>query len=168
MSDSWYILIPEDPNYVPDRSRREQALMLFSHYLDGAEEINAPVYDKIVFIDQGENFATVSCPACRSKLDEGWWGAQMSEACGLDPKIDWMDAGDYFENAQPTFESLDVVVPCCGSFVSLNDLKYNFPAGFARFALEAQYPPIPDLSDEHLAQLERVLGCKLRKIWARY
>jgi hypothetical protein len=142
--------------------------MLFSHYLDGAEEINVPVYDKVVFVDQGENFSSVSCPACGSKLNEGWWGAQMSEACGLDPNIDWWDSGFYFEDSQPTFNNLDVVVPCCGALLSLNDLTYDFPAGFARFALEALYPPILDLTDEQVSRLENVLGCKLRKVWAHY
>ena len=70
-----------------------------------------------------------------------------------------------FESA---FVSLTVSVPCCGSTISLNDLHYERPAGFARFVLEARNPNVADLPEEEIAGLSSILGASLRLIWARY
>jgi hypothetical protein len=59
-------------------------------------------------------------------------------------------------------------VACCGALVSLNDLIYEWPAGFARFVLEAMNPNVRDIADDELASLAAILGTPLRKIWARY
>ena len=56
----------------------------------------------------------------------------------------------------------------CGTAVSLNDLRYEWPAGFAKFVLEAMNPNVMDLPDEGFAELSRDLGTPLRKIWAHY
>jgi hypothetical protein len=60
------------------------------------------------------------------------------------------------------------VTPCCGSRVSLNDLRYEWPAGFARLVLEAWNPNVTRLDEEEVSKLEEVLGAPLRIIWTRY
>ena len=105
--------------------------------------------EEVRFIDQGSNFEGVYCPACSADLDQ-WWKEAMDRA--------W----------QTRFANLAAVVPCCGSATSLNDLRYVWPAGFARFVLEAKNPGITDLAHHDLAQLETTLGCRLRRIWAHY
>ncbi len=64
------------------------------------------------------------------------------------------------------FRELDTITPCCASNVSLNDLVYEWPAGFARFSLEALNPNIRDLEGEVLRDLEAILSCQLKRIWA--
>jgi len=66
------------------------------------------------------------------------------------------------------FADLSVVLPCCGVVASLNDLRYEWPAGCARFVLEAMNPGGPALSAAQVAQLEQLVGCPLRLIRAHY
>jgi hypothetical protein len=65
------------------------------------------------------------------------------------------------------FTDLSVVVPCCGSKTSLNELRYEWPAGFAQFIIEIINPD-RNISDEELLKIETILGSKLRKIWSHY
>ncbi|WSH63252.1 hypothetical protein U8Q05_16350 [Rhizobium ruizarguesonis] len=46
------------------------------------------------------------------------------------------------------FKDLNTVAPCCGATVSLNDLRYVWPAAFGHFALEAHNPGIGDTTWE--------------------
>lgn len=50
-------------------------------------------------------------------------------------------------------------VPCCGAVTSLSDLDYRWPAGFARFVLEASEPTLAGTLDVlAVTQLEAILG----------
>ena len=102
-----------------------------------------------MFVDQGENFERLLCPACGVELSVAWWQQTIDRS------------------EEKDFEDLSVVTPCCGTSTSLNELRYEWPAGFGRFVLRALNPG-KDLSDEAIERLERVLDCKLRKIWAYY
>ena len=55
-------------------------------------------------------------------------------------------------------------MPCCHAQVSIDQLKYDWPQGFACFSVEAMNPNIRDLSEEDMEEFERLLGCKVRKI----
>ncbi len=65
------------------------------------------------------------------------------------------------------FRDLVVTIPCCGVPISLNDLNYDLPAGFARFILQFESQWKWEV-EEKFDTLERILGCKLRMFWARY
>jgi hypothetical protein len=65
------------------------------------------------------------------------------------------------------FRCLRVTTPCCDAVSSLNDVIYDWPAGFARYVLEA-VNPTNDISVTQLARLAQVLSCSLRKNWAQY
>jgi hypothetical protein len=110
--------------------------------------IRAEYKDAIVFFDPGGNWSGVACPRCNADA-EAWWGDAMDAAhrCG--------------------FEDLDVVTKCCGANVSLNELRYAWPAAFGKFALEAENPNSAGLTDEDLTTLGDCLGTKLRQIWVR-
>ena len=79
-----------------------------------------------------------------------WWGQEMDRV--------------YQVNG---FQDLNILLPCCQRTSSLNDLIYDWPAGFARFLLEARSPE-GDLTHEQIALFESLLGCSIRKIWAHY
>ena len=55
--------------------------------------------------------------------------------------------------------------PCCGAEHSLDQLTYEWPQGFARFAIDAMNPNIGTLSDQHKAEFEDILGTRLRIIY---
>jgi hypothetical protein len=148
MSTYYYLLIPNAPDYVPDAAAGERALERFASFLPEAEEVTAEEGEDVEFVWAGENFETVSCPACGTVLENDWWIRAVDAAYG-----------------GSRFADLRVTTPCCGASTSLNDLQYYFPQGFARFVLSALEPHITDLEDWQVRELEEIVGCKLRKIW---
>jgi hypothetical protein len=149
MSDDFLRLIPTDPEYVPDPTAQAIARQMAALFLPQAQEINILTADEIQFVDQGANFERVLCPACGAELEESWWQKAMEQA------------------NEKSFLDLAVTLPCCGAVCSLNDLTYEWPAGFARFMIEAMNPQA-DLTDQQIGVLEEWTRCSLRKIWAHY
>ena len=145
MSDSFLRLIPVDPTFVPTTEAIGRArTLLRSMVLD--QIVTSDTSDEVRFVDQGENFEQLRCPFCEAELDSEWWKDAMDRAY------------------ETHFENLKVRVPCCGRETSLNDLDYRGPAGFARFLLEVENPSGDELEAQYIAQLEGVLGTKLRQI----
>jgi len=145
MSDNWLQFVPADPTYRPSRAAADQAKTLLASFVPRAHEANVEFKDAIEFIHAGSNWSRVNCPVCGTDA-EAWW----SEAVGA-----------AFNN----FTDLNVTAPCCGARVSLNEMKYVWPVGFASFVIEAMNPGVADLSPEQEELLASCLGCKLRKIW---
>jgi hypothetical protein len=141
-------IIPADPDYVPDAGSQQMALALFSSFVAKADSVNVIVNDDISFIDPGENWESVSCPACGADL--GAWWQEAAEVA--------------YQNG---FTDLNISVPCCGAEGSLNDLIYVPPAGFARFVLEATNP-VNDVNAAQLSLLAGMMKCQIRKVMARY
>jgi len=79
-------------------------------------------HPSIAFLDPGAPFNAIGCPACGAAIAEHWWRERME--AGYDAERD-------------AYEVLTVEPPCCGRFVSLNDLAYEPPAGFARVEVAA-------------------------------
>ena len=148
MSDAFLRLIAIDPGFVPSPASQLAAAALLREWLPDAQEVTVRVTDHVEFVDQGEDFERVSCGQCGIGFDD--WSAAMTRA------------------AERDFQDLSLVMPCCGTSMSLNDLVYELPAGFARFVLEATNPEVEDLSAEQLDAVSAVLGSPIRRIWAHY
>lgn len=146
MSDSFIVLIPEEVDHVPPAEARQRALELLQHFAPDADEVKEEATPKVRFMDCGENLERVLCPMCGAELDTEWW---------RDKTYEEIDAG---------CPLLPLELPCCHAMANLNELKYEWPQGFARFSLEAMNPGIPDLTVEQVEALESALGCKVRKI----
>lgn len=172
MSETYQRLIPTDPAYVPPPEAQEKAVAALREIIGEDVMVRAIVTEDIQFVDQGANFQHVSCPKCAVKL-AGWWGRAMDAAYAT------------------KFVDLMTTCPACKAAVSLNELDYDWPAGFARFKLEADgkrgQRHVGDLklgdvsvsvvevkvnpgwlTDSQRQQLEAILGCKLREIWSHY
>ena len=143
MSDAFVTIIPADPLFVPAPASQRAALAAFSAILVGADEIYFEASDGVRFIDAGANWDGALCPACGADLDE-WWPAAMSVA------------------SESEFSSLDQTLPCCNTPASLNELKYPWSVGFARWSLVARNPKQHDIADDDLRRLSAILGCDLR------
>lgn len=146
MSDHIVKIIPRDPLYLPP----EQTLDVAKAYLEAhinSDGINISVNGSPVFVDCGSNLSEIFCPKCGKKLDYSWWQSAMSKA---------------FEGE---FMFLGTVAPCCGAAVSLNELCYHFPCGFARTRIEI-YNPGQAVEDDILAPVQKILGTELRVIHA--
>ena len=147
MSTSVLRYIPEDPTHVPEGDGANASRDLLSKAT--GKQARARVTEGAEFVDQGENFDGLKCPACSADLDMEWWQERMTAA------------------GEGSFGDLGVTVPCCGAETSLHDLDYDMPAGFARFVLEVDDAEgVEDKVD--VEALERVVGCVLRRIVARY
>lgn len=153
---SVYILniISTDPAWVPSGDLADGALLVFRQHVAGADDVTAEFLDGIQFVDQGENFESVSCPRCGELLDDGWWAERMDDSWSPDLNA---------------FADLQVVTPCCGTNSSLNDLDYEWPAGFASFRLQARNPSRGGfLPDAELEEIAAALGSPLRQVYAHY
>jgi hypothetical protein len=148
MSDNILKIIPVSPDFVPLEKSKTEAIDFITGVFRSTE-ITCKIFESPRFIDQGSNIERIICPRCHSVIDDAFWQNAMNIA---------------YENK---FRNLLIKTPCCGEEISLNDLQYEWPAGFACFLIEIRNPG-DDLTDFNLEQLEKDLGTPLRKIWAHY
>jgi hypothetical protein len=149
MSDNILIFIPVDSKYTPGASAADQAVELLKEHLPQAE-VTFQIIEDVEFVATGGNLEKIVCPICHAEIDEDWWINAMDEA---------------YEKTR--FADLTVTLPCCGNISTLNDLLYEWPTGFARFQLRVLNPG-KDVEEATIHDLERILGCSLRKIWAHF
>jgi len=147
MSDNWITLIPEDPRHVPDAVRQELARAWFAGIAPDADEIEIKVSDQVKFFDCGTNLKRIDCPSCNAEISTEWWQDRMDD-----------------DSANGGFTLTRYRTPCCGANHSLDQLTYEWPQGFARFAVDVRNPNIGRLRDEQKAECEEILGTKLRVI----
>lgn len=145
MSDNWLCFVPTDPWFRPTQASAESARQLLCSLLPKAEEVTARFFENPQFIDPGANWSGVLCSHCGADA-EVWWESAVSIA------------------AEAGFRSLDTVAPCCGTTVSLNELRYVWPAAFGSFVLEAMNPNVKSSPGEPLQELERLLQCSVRAV----
>lgn len=146
MSDTYLKLIPDQPNFRPSADAQGAAVLLLRNSVPLADAVLAHDFTAVQFIDPGSHFEGVRCPACDVEITDAW--------------RDWMDEG-----AETAFRDLTITTRCCGVATSLNELAYKWPAGFARFTLEAKNPGLNGwLNRDVQRELEAILGCKLRQV----
>ena len=79
-----------------------------------------------------------------------WWTEQMGLA------------------GESSFRDLGLITPCCGNKTSLNDLGYEWPAGFAQAELSVLNPQRGWLDEAELARVASELGYPLKQVMAHY
>ena len=153
MSDSWLRIIPTEPTFVPSSSAAQEARTLLDQFAlvsDSGSPSKAVNRGQVVFIDAGSNFNRIECPWCARELELDWWHDRMESA------------------ASTSFQELLVRTPCCDVTTSLNDLRYDWPQGFARWWLELMNPIGGALSDQQLELIAAALDHPVRTINTRY
>lgn len=150
MSDDYLHVLPNDPTFLPTIATGRELLAAVNALAPRADEVRVRHSGRMAFVDAGENFSSIHCPLCRTKLTMDWFGDAMDvvEAVGFDP--------------------LEIVTPCCGRSVSLNDLDYDWPQGFARWYVEAMHPDRGALTTAESARLADTLGTPIRIVWTHY
>lgn len=146
MSNHRLLLIPADPDFVPGAEAAEQARAFLAGQVPEAEDVAAFFTDRVEFFSPAGNWSGVECPYCRIDI-EPWWAEAMDAAYATG------------------FADLSAVTACCGMQVSLNRLHYVWPAGFARFGIEATNPRIHDLEPAHQQRIAELLGSAVTRIW---
>lgn len=161
MSSDYLKLVPADPHYVPDKTAQERAVATLEALLPEGSEYEARDFGHVAFIDQGENIEAILCPTCARRLPL----YDTAEAAAN--QAWWYDSIEELEDGPA--ENVIVTMPCCTRSVPLTTLRFDWPAAFARFELSILDPGIGEnLSNEHLAQFEAILGCKLLQVRAHY
>jgi hypothetical protein len=155
VSDDILSLIPVDPSFAPERALGERAAERLHQLLPDGEMWKASFYEVPTFIDPGQNLQTVICPRCARRLTldsedvQEWW----YEAIDVDDETD--------------MASMEMDMPCCAAKVPFVELKFDWPAGCARFELSIWNPNIvADLDDDAVAELQAIVGCKLMQVRA--
>jgi hypothetical protein len=149
MSDTFLRLIPAQPEFVPPVEAAETALGEFQKIVPREVPVTAERFNQITFVDQGGHFERIICPHCKADVTEN-----------LDR---WMDA-----SSQTNFTMRHVTLPCCRANEDLNDLIWEWPAGFASFKFEAMNPQRNWLTEPEQSTIESTLGCKICQIIAHY
>ena len=150
MSASLITVIPTNPRWVPTEDQERRAVALVEDYLRDHHEFTVERPDGVTLYDSRENFESIHCPFCAAELDiQPWWTDQLDAAYDVDTG----------------FASLDTTTPCCEKPVSLNDLTYHFPMGFASWAVSVLNTPC-DLSDGAIREIEEALGHPIRVVYA--
>jgi hypothetical protein len=147
MSDDILKIIPQDPNFVPDRAAisaaerflRQSGFILDAHVLS----------NDIEFVDCGGNLESISCPFCGHQLESEWWREAMDHSY------------------ESRFKNRTLLLPCCNQESTLDKLTYHWPMGFARFVIRLRNP-VEAWTQENIAQLETLLKTPLKEIWAHY
>jgi hypothetical protein len=146
MSDSWINIIPTDPQFVPGLQAQRQAVEFMRRIVGRADEVRCELSENVRFIDCGENLERILCPRCGREVSCEWWRDQMEYQ---------------FEHGY-TLEP--VPLPCCGAAVSLAELTYEWPQGYAKCSVEAMNPEVADLTSEQVREFETILGCRVTKV----
>lgn len=146
MSDCILKIASQDPFYKIS----EPLLQKCKDFLEAnihCDSIEAKCYMTPKFVDCGSNLESIVCPICHSELPFDWWGEAMDKA------------------SESEFTSLEIVLPCCGKAVSLNDLEYYFTCGFACCVIEI-LNPVCDDEDYIIDSIQKILGINIRIIKA--
>jgi hypothetical protein len=150
MSDNYLRLLPTDHSFVPTPDKAERARRLASSLCPSADEVSATLPGKVLFFDCGANLESVSCPICQSDVTN-WFFEEIDHK--------------YNESGLLDLESQS---PCCSVSLNLNDLEFDWPAGFASAAIEIRNPGRDWLTQGELEQLSATLGHEVRQILAHY
>ena len=148
MSETILKIIPTDPIHIPDSVSMDKCKLYLETLFD-ANQIEFLETEHIEFIDPGQNFENVFCNICGREINLDYWARKVDSA------------------SINTFNDLAFLAPCCGSPTSLNSLRYEWPAGFARFSILILNPNV-EFTDNALQELEAIINSSLRKIWAHY
>lgn len=143
MSDDWIVLVPDDPRYVPGEDRQERSRQRLSEMAPDADEVECVNSKCVQFFDNGSNLEVVRCPQCKSEISTDWWGKRMDD--------------DYKDG----FRLASYEMPCCKSSLSLDQLIYDWPIAFGRFALSARNPDMRQIQHEQVSELGALLDCRL-------
>lgn len=148
MSDSYISIIPEKADFVPETLKQLSAVAYFREITPPGTKIESSVTDAIKLVDCGSNLEKVNCPSCKSDIKIETW-------------LKWMDS-DFGDQG---FDLKTHKMDCCGKQHTLNELKYTYPMGFARFVLTAYDPQVDYLTSDELVEFARILDCPIRVVY---
>jgi hypothetical protein len=162
MSDDYIRVIPTDPEWQPTIEAADGAVEyvagLFAGPGDHVEAVEPVFYERTTLIDAGQYMEDVFCPRCGAAIGLDWfWDLLRARNGGR-------------MVGEPTIGDLGVITPCCGTALTLPELRFEAPVGFARFEVSAMNwaRSVSELSDEELMTAGGILGHAVTQIHTRY
>lgn len=148
MSVTTVQFVPNDPHFTPGTVGISAAGAYLKQTLANSTQIEAMARDGVDVFFPGDNLVTCSCPSCQSDIPAGVWQTIL--------------AADYDENSG--FMLLRQPMPCCAERLAVNELVFDWPLAFGKFALQLTDPEF-DTSTQAEAQrialeLAPLLGCE--------
>jgi hypothetical protein len=162
MSDLYIRVIPTDPEWQPTAEAAARAVEyvagLFAGPGDHVEAVEPVFYERITLIDGGEYTQDVFCPRCDAAIGLDWFWNLLRVRNG----------GRMV--GEPTIGDLGVIVPCCGTALTLPELHFEAPVGFARFEVSAMNwtRSVWELNDEELTTAGDILGHPVMQVHSLY
>ena len=162
MSDEVLKLIPKDKDYLPSFELAERARLFIEDCFPDGEQAEIELSETVKFIDSGGNLERIKCPICNETTE-------INPFQENDAGTSWWYALDEILSASPDLDSLKVKMPCCGKSDLLQSVDFMGFAGFSKFEL-CIWNPYADSNTlkEQVSQVEALLNCKLKLIWAKY
>jgi hypothetical protein len=163
--DNALIVVPEDMYFRPTDGLSNAALEVFIQLFPGAEEYQAEMSEQIHFFSPEDFASSVACPVCGVNTQLG----ESSESVGRK----WFYDIDRRCSDQ-SVENIETVLPACGHSVPVIGLHFDWPAGYAKYALSARYcyweeewepdgSPPPELTEE-MRIIGNILGISVKPI----
>jgi len=113
-----------------------------------SEDIIITTSELPIFVDCGENLASINCPECNSVIEIDWWSDVMSNL--------YNEVG---------FEDLSIKTPCCYKDTSLNNLIYDSSCGFSCIEFDILNPD-HNIPEEFIDKFNNKFGINVRIIRA--
>ncbi|MEM7719556.1 MAG: hypothetical protein AAF222_10145 [Pseudomonadota bacterium] len=150
MAECFLVIIPKNPEAkIPaDTDVLRQTLANMA----GTTEARVKDYGKLQFIDAGQNATDIRCRDCNARIDADEWHIWMQS--------DWRGAEGFHLHLHS--------MPCCGTELTLNDLTYDGPQGFASWFVSARRKGRGPLTDAEIQTLEAQAALPLKAIDQRY
>jgi hypothetical protein len=162
MGELYIRVIPTDPRWQPTVEAAARAAEyvagLFAGPGDHVELVEPVFHERITLIDGGEYLEELFCSRCAATIGLDWfWDLLIARNGGR-------------RVGEPVIDDLAVTVPCCAAELTLPELRFEAPIGFARFEVSARNwtRPAWELSAEELAAAGDLLGHPLTQVHAHY
>ena len=149
MSEHLVRLIPRLHTYRTNDASARAAVLALQNCVK-AEEISFFQSGQVEFFDCGSALNHISCPRCGAAVPLDWWQQKRDEHYKSDH-----------------FFVLEEDMPCCSKTVSLNDLRYEAPCGFASLCFTVRDPE-EAVGQEAVECLSERFGILFRTVEAVY
>ncbi|ENM0969188.1 hypothetical protein AB6R08_004469 [Vibrio parahaemolyticus] len=162
MSDQVLKLVPKDKYFVPEINSAEKARELLEVFFPDGEQAEVEFSDSVKFIDSGSNLEKITCSLCCKSME-------INPFQENDIGAEWWYELDETLSSSPDLQTLNVKMPCCGKYAAIQSVDFCGSASFSMFELCIWNPYSDDgISKVQLSELEGILGCELKQIWACY
>ena len=147
VSETYLQLISTQPDFVPTEAARARVVAFVKEAVPHAT-VEAEVTEEPLFINAGQLFEGIRCPACDDELSTDWWHDAMDVA--------WPDR----------LLTAEFQPPCCGAPVKLNDLAFDPPQGYAKFSVGV-FGETWSVAEDLRRGVELILQAPVRIVWHR-